>query len=69
MNIVNKNPDMVLFEKLSCGSVFRDKHSNICMKTELNENTNMVYLTDGSLDYLDDTEKVERVRCELLVEN
>ena len=70
MNIVNKNPDMVVFEKLSCGSVFRDKHSNICMKIEeAIDGKNMVYLCDGSLDYADDKEKVERVRCELVVEN
>ena len=30
---------------------------------------NVVYLSDGMLDYMDDSEKVTRVRCELVVEN
>ena len=69
MNIVNKSPNMVMFEKLSCGDVFKDKHSNICMKTEGCPDGNMVYLCDGSFNFIDDDEKVERVRCELVVEN
>ena len=70
MNIVNKRPNVVIFEKLSCGEVFRDKHSNICMKTEeVIDGKNMVYLSDGSLNYIDSDEKVEKVRCELVVEN
>ena len=69
MDIVNKNLDMVVFEKLSCGEVFRDKHSNICMKTESHGNANMVYLYDGSFDYLEENERVERVRCQLVIEN
>ena len=69
MNIVNKSPNVVTFEKLSCGEVFRDKHSNICMKTEDFPDGNMVHLCDGSLYFIDYDEKVERVRCELVVEN
>lgn len=70
MNIVNKSPNIVIFEKLSWGEVFRDKHSNICMKIEeCVDGRNMVYLCDGSLDCIDNDENVERVRCELVVEN
>ena len=70
MNIVNKSPNMVMFEKLSCGEVFRDKHSNICMKIEeVVSGQNMVYLCDGSLNYIDSDEKVEKVCCELVVDN
>lgn len=70
MNIVNKSPNMVIYEKLSCGEVFRDKHSNTCMKIkETIEGKNMVYLCDGSLSYIDNDEKVEKIRCELVVEN
>ena len=47
MIIVNKSPNMVEFEKLSCGEVFRDKYSNICMKIEeVVSGQNMVYLSD-----------------------
>lgn len=70
MTIVNKGPNMVMFEELSCGEVFRDKNSNICMKIEeVVSGQNMVYLCDGSLDYIDSNDKVEKVRCELVVEN
>ena len=70
MNIVNKSPNMVMFEKLSCGEVFRDKHSNICMKIEeVVSGQNMACLCDGSLNYIDNDEKVEKVRCDLVVEN
>lgn len=70
MTIVNKSPNMIIFEKLSCGEVFRDKHSNICMKIEeVVDGRNMVYLCDGSLDCIEIDEKVERVRCELVVDN
>lgn len=30
---------------------------------------NMVYLCDGSLNYIDSNDKVEKVRCELVIEN
>lgn len=69
MTIVNKNPDMVEFEKLSCGTVFKDEHANYCMKTVFNDNANIVYLSDGDLGYMEGYEKVERVRCELVVSN
>lgn len=70
MNIVNKSPNIVTYEKLSFGEVFRDKHSNICMKIEqCVDGKNMVYLCDGNLDYIDNEEKVEKVSCELVVEN
>ncbi len=69
MVITNKSPNMVEFYKLSCGEVFRDKHSNICMKIGENNDTNMVYLVDGSLYYIDGEDKVEKIRCELVVEN
>ena len=48
MLITNKSPNMVEFYKLSCGVVFRDKHSNICMTIEDDGNSNMIYLVDGS---------------------
>lgn len=70
MVITNKSPNMVEFKNLSCGVVFRDKHSNICMKIEEGvDGHNMVYLCDGSIGYVDEDEKVERVRCELVIEN
>lgn len=70
MIITNKSPNMVEFNKLSYGVVFKDKHSNICMKiAETIEGKNMVYLIDGLLDYADEDEKVEKVRCELVIEN
>lgn len=69
MLITNKSPNMVEFYKLCCGEVFRDKHSNICMKIEENNDTNMVYLVDGSLYYIDGEDKVEKIRCELVIEN
>ena len=70
MNIVNKSPNIVIFDKLSWGEVFRDKHSNICMKIEeCVDGRNMVYLCDGSLGYIEIDDKVEKVRCELVVEN
>lgn len=70
MVITHKSPNMVEFYKLSCGTVFRDKHSNLCMKIEESDfGGNMVYLCDGSVDYIDGDEKVEKVRCELVIEN
>ena len=60
---------MVEFYKLSCGVVFRDKHSNICMKIEDDGNSNMIYLCDGSRGYIYGEDKVEKVRCELVIEN
>ena len=70
MTIVNKGPNMVMFEELSCGEVFRDKNSNICMKIEgVVSGHNIVYLCDGSLNYIDSNDKVEKVRCELVIEN
>ena len=70
MNIINKSQNMVMFEKLSCGEVFIDKHSNICMKIEeVVSGQNTVCLCDGSLNYIDSDEKVGKVRCELVVEN
>lgn len=70
MVVTNKSPNMVEFKNLSCGVVFRDKHSNICMKIEgIVSGQNMVYVCDGSLNYIDDDEKVEKVRCEFVVEN
>lgn len=69
MVITNKSPNMVEFYKLSCGEVFRDKHSNICMKIEESNDTNMVYLVDGSLYYIYGQDKVEKICCELVIEN
>lgn len=69
MLITNKSPNMVEFYKLSCGVVFRDKHSNICMTIEDDGNSNMIYLVDGSRGYIDGEDKVENVRCELVIEN
>ena len=70
MLISNKSPNMVEFKELSCGVVFRVKHSNICMKIEENiRGDNMVYLVDGSISSIDGDERVEKVRCELVVEN
>ena len=69
MIITNKSPKMKEFKNLSCGEVFRDKHSNICMKIEETvSGQNMVYVCDGSLSYIEDDERVEIVRCELVVE-
>jgi hypothetical protein len=39
------------------------------MKIEGCPDGNMIYLVDGSLNFIDDNEKVEMVRCELVVEN
>ena len=73
MIITHKKSDMIPFEKLSCGCVFRDKHSNVCMKIEYVEDGvstyNMVYLCDGSLDYIEDGESVEKVRHELIIDS
>lgn len=69
MNIVNKKPNMRAFESINCGAVFRDKHSNICMKIEYNNNVNVVYLCDGSLAYIEDEDKVEIIGHELVIEN
>lgn len=69
MIISYKSPNLTEFEKLSCGVVFRDRHSNICMKIEYKGDANMVYLCDGSLNYIDEEEKVEKVHCELVIEN
>lgn len=70
MVITNKSPNVKEFKNLSCGDVFRDEHSNICMKIEETANgENMVYVCDGSLGYIYDNDKVEKVRCELVVEN
>lgn len=61
MIISNKSPNMVEFKALNCGVVFRDKHSNICMKIEEDvAGHKMVYLCDGSLGYVDEDEKVEK---------
>ena len=69
MKISNKSPNIISFGNLTCGEVFKDEHSNYCMKVENDTDSNMVYLSDGSRDYADDDYKVERVRCELVVEN
>ncbi len=69
MNIVNKKSNMVPFEKISCGEVFKDEYSNYCMKIELDGDANMVYLSDGALGSADDKEMFERVHCELVVSN
>lgn len=70
MKITNKSPNMIVFDKLSCGEVFKDEHSNICMKIEETVNgCNMVYLSNGSLDCIEIDKKVERVRCELVIDN
>ena len=70
MEIVNKNKEVVEFEKLSTGEVFRDLNSNICMKTdEYDCNVNAVRLVDGSFYYHYSQEKVERVHCKLIIEN
>lgn len=74
MIITHKKSDMIPFEKLSCGCVFKDKHSNICMKIDYVEcnggfEYNMVYLCDGSLSYIEDEENVEKVRHELVIDS
>ena len=69
MKISNKSPNMVSFKNLSCGEVFKDEHSNYCMKIELDGDANMIYLSDGALHCADDEEMFERVKCELVVEN
>ena len=69
MNIVNKKPNMVLFKNLSYGEVFKDNHSNYCMKVGFDNDANMVYLSDGALGSADDEEMYERVKCELVVSN
>lgn len=68
MTIVNKTENKVEFGKIDYGSVFRDAYSNYAMKVS-SDIANVVYLSDGMLDYMDDSEKVIRVRCELVVEN
>lgn len=68
MTIVNKAENKVEFGKIDYGSVFKDSHSNYGMKVA-SDVANVVYLSDGMLDYMDDSEKVTRVRCELVVEN
>lgn len=69
MTIVNKSPDMVKFESLSQGSVFMDKYSNYCIKIEYtySNNSNAVFLIDGALTHVDDSEMVQRIKCELIV--
>ena len=70
MIIVTKKPNMVMFENLHCGDVFRDEHSNICIKIEeCVDGRNMVYLCDGVRDFMDYNKKVEKVRCELVIDN
>lgn len=69
MNIVNKKPNMRTFGNVTCGTVFKDEHSNICMKIEYHDNVNVVYLCDGSLAYIDDLDKVEIVGHELVIES
>lgn len=69
MNIVNKKPNMVSFKNLSCGEVFKDGHSNYCMKIEPDNDANMVYLSDGALGMADDEDIFERIKCELVVSN
>ena len=67
MKIVNKKPNITFFQNLSCGEVFKDVHSNYCMKIELNGDVNMVYLSNGELGRADNHEMFERVTCELVV--
>lgn len=71
MIIIHKNQkNMVEFQTLACGDVFRDSNSNTCMKIgETIDGRNMVYLCDGGLDIIDDDEMVEKIRCELVVED
>lgn len=69
MNIVSKKPNMVSFKNLSCGEVFKDEHSNYCMKIEPDSDANMVYLSDGALGMADDEDIFERIKCELVVSN
>lgn len=69
MNIVNKKPDMVPFEKISCGEVFKDEHSNYCMKTMFSGNANMVYLSNGDVGLAESDELFERVHAELVILN
>lgn len=68
MKIVNKS-NLIPFGNLSCGEVFRDSNTHICMKCEYANmlSTNTVYLEDGSLTYFDDDILVERVDCELVL--
>lgn len=69
MIIETINKDMVEFKSLSDGIVFKDEHSNYCMKIEYNNGVNMTYLTDGQLGFVDDFKKVEKVRCKLVIDN
>ena len=69
MKIVNRSTNKVEFRKLSNGEVFRDEHSNYCMKIETNDGVNMVYLSDGALGSAEEFWTVEKVRCELIVDN
>ena len=69
MIIIHKNQkNMVEFQTLACGDVFRDSNSNTCMKIEETiGGRNMVYLFNGELGVIDDDAKVEKIRCELVV--
>lgn len=68
MVIVNKVHNKVAFGTLSCGDVFKDRSSNICMKVEPNGSANMVYLSDGVLGTAEDNEIFESIKCQLVIE-
>lgn len=68
MTIVKKS-NMVSFDHISCGEVFKDERSNYCMKIECDDDKNLVCLSDGVLGYADDNEMFERVTCHLAVSN
>ena len=67
MKIV-KEKNLIKFEKLACGEVFKDKgENNYCVKTEESAHSNVVHLLDGRLSWVDDKDFVERVDCELVI--
>lgn len=69
MTIVNKSPNKILFETVSCGEVFKDKYCNVCMKIETTDcGINTVRLSDGSADYTSNDDEVERIKCQLVIE-
>lgn len=69
MTIVHKNDNMVKFGKLVGGDVFKDECSNYCMKISYGDKANMVYISDGVMDYMSDDEMITKVHCKLVVED
>ena len=69
MEIIHKSDDKVKFGKLVGGDVFKDECSNYCMKISYSDKANMVYISDGLMDYMSDDEIVIKVKCKLVVDN